>query len=57
MWFMCPNIIPIIIKFFGRTSFIFQRADLAISDLTITSERQEAIDFTTPFMNLGKISL
>ncbi|XP_073816653.1 glutamate receptor ionotropic, kainate 2-like [Musca autumnalis] len=29
------------------------RADLAISDLTITSERQEAIDFTTPFMNLG----
>ncbi|KAH8292071.1 hypothetical protein KR054_004432 [Drosophila jambulina] len=29
------------------------RADLAITDLTITSEREEAIDFTIPFMNLG----
>lgn len=31
-----------------------QRADLAITDLTITSEREEAVDFTIPFMNLGK---
>ncbi|XP_060649069.1 glutamate receptor ionotropic, kainate 2 [Drosophila nasuta] len=29
------------------------RADLAITDLTITSEREEAIDFSIPFMNLG----
>lgn len=32
---------------------IFQEADLAIADLTITSDRQQAVDFTTPFMNLG----
>ncbi|XP_039970454.1 glutamate receptor ionotropic, kainate 2 isoform X5 [Bactrocera neohumeralis] len=29
------------------------RADLAITDLTITSEREEIIDFSIPFMNLG----
>ncbi|XP_017845731.1 glutamate receptor ionotropic, kainate 2 isoform X1 [Drosophila busckii] len=29
------------------------RADLAIADLTITSEREEVIDFSLPFMNLG----
>ncbi|XP_060525037.1 glutamate receptor ionotropic, kainate 2-like isoform X4 [Cylas formicarius] len=28
-------------------------ADLAIADLTITSERENAVDFTMPFMNLG----
>ncbi|XP_011157526.3 glutamate receptor ionotropic, kainate 2 isoform X2 [Solenopsis invicta] len=28
-------------------------ADLAITDLTITAERQAAVDFTDPFMNLG----
>ncbi|XP_029164967.1 glutamate receptor ionotropic, kainate 2-like [Nylanderia fulva] len=28
-------------------------ADLAITDLTITAERQDAVDFTSPFMNLG----
>ncbi|CAK1541962.1 unnamed protein product [Leptosia nina] len=27
--------------------------DFAITDLTITAEREEAVDFTTPFMNLG----
>ncbi|XP_055852888.1 glutamate receptor ionotropic, kainate 2 [Episyrphus balteatus] len=30
-----------------------QRADLAIADLTITFERENAVDFTMPFMNLG----
>ena len=30
-----------------------QRADLAITDLTITSDRESAVDFTMPFMNLG----
>ncbi|KAG5684286.1 hypothetical protein PVAND_013522 [Polypedilum vanderplanki] len=29
------------------------RADIAITDLTITSERVEAADFTMPFMDLG----
>nr|UTN00859.1 ionotropic receptor [Semanotus bifasciatus] len=29
------------------------RADLAITDFTITSDREEAVDFTVPFMNLG----
>ncbi|KAK1127291.1 hypothetical protein K0M31_003835 [Melipona bicolor] len=28
-------------------------ADLAITDLTITAQREEAVDFTMPFMNLG----
>ncbi|XP_029165094.1 glutamate receptor ionotropic, kainate 2-like isoform X2 [Nylanderia fulva] len=28
-------------------------ADMAISDLTITSERESVVDFTNPFMNLG----
>lgn len=30
-----------------------QRADLAIADLTITYEREQVVDFTMPFMNLG----
>lgn len=30
-----------------------QRADLAVGDLTITFEREGAVDFTMPFMNLG----
>ena len=30
-------------------------ADLAIADLTITSQRNNDIDFTMPFMKLGKI--
>ncbi|XP_046751512.1 glutamate receptor ionotropic, kainate 2-like [Diprion similis] len=29
------------------------KADLAITDLTITADRQEVADFTMPFMNLG----
>ncbi len=32
----------------------FQKADLAIADLTITYEREQAVDFTMPFMNLGE---
>ncbi|KAJ9588777.1 hypothetical protein L9F63_017936 [Diploptera punctata] len=30
-----------------------EKADLAITDLTISSEREAAVDFTMPFMNLG----
>ena len=30
-----------------------QKADLAVADLVITSEREQVIDFTTPFMNTG----
>ncbi|XP_055382823.1 glutamate receptor ionotropic, kainate 2-like [Condylostylus longicornis] len=29
------------------------RADLGITDLTMTSERESGVDFTIPFMNLG----
>ncbi|XP_023035438.1 glutamate receptor ionotropic, kainate 2 isoform X3 [Drosophila willistoni] len=32
---------------------IDNRADLAITDLTMTSERESGVDFTIPFMNLG----
>ena len=32
-----------------------QKADLAIADLTITYDREQAVDFTMPFMNLGEI--
>ncbi|XP_024943087.1 glutamate receptor ionotropic, kainate 2 isoform X6 [Cephus cinctus] len=30
-----------------------QKADMAIADLTITYDREQAVDFTMPFMNLG----
>ncbi|XP_064094425.1 glutamate receptor ionotropic, kainate 2-like [Macrobrachium nipponense] len=30
-----------------------QKADLAIGDLTITHEREQVVDFTVPWMNLG----
>ena len=33
--------------------FYFQKADLAIADLSITYEREKAVDFSNPFMNLG----
>lgn len=29
------------------------KADVAITDLTITYEREAAVDFSMPFMNLG----
>lgn len=34
---------------------LYARQDIhfAVTDLTITAEREEAVDFTTPFMNLG----
>lgn len=35
-------------------SFYSQRADLAITDLTINSARISALDFTPSFMNLGQ---
>lgn len=33
----------------------FQRADLAIADITITQERERDVDFTMPYMNLGEL--
>ncbi|KAG1662341.1 Glutamate receptor ionotropic, kainate 2 [Nymphon striatum] len=36
----------------GALTNVFE-ADLAVGDLTITFEREEAVDFTMPFMNLG----
>ena len=32
---------------------ILQKADLAIADLSITFEREKAVDFSNPFMTLG----
>lgn len=32
---------------------MLQKADLAITDLTITADRETAVDFTTTFMDLG----
>ena len=32
---------------------ILQKADLAIADLSITYEREKAVDFSNPFMTLG----
>ena len=37
--------------FFNK--LIFQKADLAIADLSITYEREKAVDFSNPFMTLG----
>ncbi|XP_043279268.1 uncharacterized protein [Venturia canescens] len=34
-------------------AIIAGEADLAITDLTITAERESAVDFTMPFLNLG----
>ena len=31
----------------------FQQADIAVADLTVTAEREEAVDFTAPFLNGG----
>ena len=38
---------------FLKTVIPLQKADLAIADLTITYEREQAVDFSMPFMNLG----
>ena len=35
----------------------FQTADIAIAPLTITYDRQQYVDFTKPFMDLGLIIL
>jgi len=32
---------------------LFQKADMAIGDLSINFEREEAVDFTMPWMNTG----
>lgn len=32
----------------------FQKADMAIADLSVSYEREQAVDFTLPFMNTGK---
>lgn len=33
--------------------YFLQTADLAVAPLTITSERQEVVDFSKPFMDVG----
>ncbi|KAH8020905.1 hypothetical protein HPB51_008732 [Rhipicephalus microplus] len=36
-----------------QCEFVISEADLAVGDITITSSREEAVDFTLPFMTLG----
>ena len=36
------------------TARMFQKADMAVIDLSITSIRQQAIDFTMPYMSTGR---
>jgi hypothetical protein len=45
-----PNTSQFLVTFL----FFFQKADFALCDLTITYERRTAVDFTMPFMTLGK---
>ena len=33
---------------------LFQRADMAMGDLSISYEREQVVDFTMPFLDLGK---
>jgi ABC-type amino acid transport substrate-binding protein len=33
--------------------FLLQKVDLGIADLSITYEREQAVDFSLPFMNTG----
>ena len=37
----------------NNSIFHVQKADLAIADLSITYEREKAVDFSNPFMTLG----
>lgn len=37
-----------------KNYYYLQRADIAITDLTVTSERIKALDFTPSIMNLGE---
>ena len=41
------------VKWMYRSAFIQQKADLAVASLTINYLREQVIDFTKPFMNLG----
>ena len=38
------------------SSFFSQRADIAMGDLTISYEREQVVDFSMPFLDLGIIS-
>ncbi len=42
---------PVKPNFNRYLSFFIQHADIAIGSLTITAEREKAIDFTKPFMD------
>ena len=40
-------------RLFVTTLLQAQKADLVVADITITYEREQGVDFTMPFMNLG----
>ena len=41
------------VRIYASPELILQKADLAIADLSITYEREKAVDFSNPFMTLG----
>ena len=54
-YFTCGDFSPPFIHSFIRILFFlsFQEASIAIAPLTITSQREEVVDFSKPFMNIG----
>jgi len=44
---------PIFSFFFYLLNALFQKADLSVASLTINYLREQVVDFTKPFMNLG----
>ena len=47
MWYLIVSIPDLC------TLTYFQKADLAAAGMTITYKREEVVDFTKPFLNLG----
>ncbi|KAK2148221.1 hypothetical protein LSH36_509g01057 [Paralvinella palmiformis] len=49
----CVDLLREIAKILNFTYEIHLKADLAVASLTISYVREQVIDFTKPFMNLG----
>lgn len=41
-------------KLSNQSYYSLKRAHMAISDIAMTAQRQQVVDFSSPFMNLGK---
>lgn len=51
--FVCFLYIDSFVVFFGFEYDFFQVADMAVAPLTITLKRENVVDFTKPFMDVG----